>query len=103
MFAAIYEFKTHPNQVLEFIEAWEALTLLLREYEGALGSRLHQQGDNNFIAYAQWPSLEIYEAAGNNLPEHATHWREKMRKACESITTLHQLNVVKDLLIHPSK
>ena len=68
------------------------------EYEGGLGSRLHKQNNNQYIAYAQWPDKLTWENAGNNLPEKSKSIRQSMREACQLIETLYKLDVVDELL-----
>ena len=98
MFIAIYQFEVKENKTTQFIEAWEELTQLIYEYEGSLGSRLHKEKDNNYIAYAQWPDRETWENSGSKLPNSADDVRAQMKEACIKIETLHELEYVKDLL-----
>jgi heme-degrading monooxygenase HmoA len=63
MFAVIYRWKVVPGGETEFVSAWEALTHRLRDEAGALGSRLHRAEDGSFLAYAQWPDRQTWEAA----------------------------------------
>ena len=37
------------------------MTNLIKLHEGSLGSRLHKQKELHYIAYAQWPSKEIFD------------------------------------------
>jgi len=89
MYAAIYQFRTYPNTQNEFIKAWEDLTLLIRKYEGSLGSRLHRSDTDNqiFFAYALWPDADTYQNAGNQMPPDVEDIRKSMREACEKIET----------------
>lgn len=98
MFAVIYQFQPKAGQEESFIEAWKELTQLIYAYEGSLGSRLHRADNGSFIAYAQWPSKTAWEASGNKLPEGANAARDRMKAACTSIQTIHQLETVEDLL-----
>lgn len=75
------------------------MTLLIRKYEGGLGSRLHKQTDIRYIAYAQWPDRETWEKSGSKLPESADEIRKMMRESCEKIETIYELTVVDDLLV----
>ena len=102
MFSVIYRFTVKPDQVAVFQQSWREMTLLIRAYEGSLGSRLHQESECVFIAYAQWPDRTTFENSGSNLPEHAQAVRKVLREACEAIETLHQVEVLDDLLIHPN-
>lgn len=99
MFAVIYSFKMKPGKKDSFLKAWGDMTLLIREYEGGLGSRLHQNSEHEYIAYAQWPSEETWKNSGDKLPESASEIRKQMRNSCEEIKTLYQMELVEDLLI----
>lgn len=98
MFTVIYSFKVIPEKATDFIEAWKGLTELIYDYEGSLGSRLHQQSKDIYIAYAQWPNKKTWEEAGEKLPESAQELRKIMRESCLEINTTHELVVVEDLL-----
>jgi heme-degrading monooxygenase HmoA len=100
MFVVIYSFKVKENSKEQFIHAWGALTKLILEHEGSLGSRLHKKDSKNYIAYAQWPDKHTWQNSGNNVPEAAKEYRSTMRKACVEIKTEYELDVVDDLLIH---
>lgn len=99
MFAVIYTFKIKPNKKESFVKAWSEMTLLIREYEGGLGSRLHQKSDTEFIAYAQWPDKTTWQNAGDNLPESSKAISKEMKDACEESTTLYEMDLVEDLLV----
>lgn len=98
MYVVIYQFNVKPQQAETFIKAWEGLTELIYKHEGSLGSRLHKQDEQTYIAYAQWPDKTTFKNSGNNLPGSTDEVRKAMREACESIKTLHELEMVKDLL-----
>lgn len=98
MFSVVYLFDVKDDRDEEFIQSWEAMTLLIAEYEGGLGSRLHKTMDGKYYAYAQWPDEATWEQAGSKLPSEANAYRNTMRACCKSISTEHKFNVVKDLL-----
>lgn len=98
MFTVIYSFEVKEGKVDQFINGWEGLTKLIYEFEGSLGSRLHKVGELDYVAYAQWPTREVWKNAGNNLPESATFFRSEMKESCEKIETSHEMEVVSDLL-----
>ncbi len=98
MFSVIYSFKVKPDCEDDFVKGWKGLTQLIYIHAGGLGSRLHRKSHLLYLAYAQWPDKETWENANNNLPEHALVFREKVRNCCEKIETLHELEVVEDLL-----
>jgi heme-degrading monooxygenase HmoA len=100
MFTPIYRFVVKAQKKQEFREAWHELTKLIIEHEGALGSRLHKLSENEFIAYAQWPTKEKWEQSGQKLPPKAHQQRARMHEACEVIQTIYEMEVVEDLLIH---
>ena len=99
MFCVIYSFEINPEKRESFIEAWREMTLLIREYEGGLGSRLRQESVSKYIAYAQWPNRATWENASDKLPASANAIRTRMREACTDISTLHELKMVEDLLV----
>ncbi len=102
MFIAIYRFKVMPGCEEKFFHSWRELTRLLIEYEGGLGSRLHKSAEENvYIAYAQWPNRDMWEKQPKtNLPDSAAEIRDQMRECCEEISTVHELEVLDDLLVH---
>jgi len=98
MFCVIYSFKVKVDSIKKFKESWRGLTPLIYEYEGSLGSRLHQQHENTFIAYAQWPDEITFNNSGSKLPKEAYQFREVMRNSCTSIDTIFKMNMIDDLL-----
>ncbi len=98
MFVAVYQFKVKEGLESEFVTVWNQLTQLIYKHEGSLGSRLHFEADNTFIAYAQWPSKETWENSGASLPDQAFELRKCMQQCCTSIETIHELVMVEDLI-----
>ena len=98
MFIVIYSFKLKENSEKDFIESWKGLTLLIRNHEGSLGSRLHKKDSLNYIAYAQWPDKITWKNSGNKLPAEAVQHRINMKNTCTEIKTEYELSVVEDLL-----
>jgi heme-degrading monooxygenase HmoA len=98
MFCAVYSFKVLEGKEQDFIESWKELTELIYKYEGSLGSRLHQSTANEYIAYAQWKSREDWKNSGGKLPVEADLVRAKMRNSCSEISTIHELEMVEELL-----
>lgn len=99
MYAAIYTFEVKQNHETTFIKSWEELTKLIHKYCGSLGSRLHKTKEGLYVAYAYWPSEEVWEASSEKLPEEeAESWRKQMYESCHNIETVHTLNTVSDLL-----
>ena len=98
MFAVIYTFKVKPGEESELIEGWKGLTKLIYQYEGSLGSKLHRNQDGDFVAYAQWPTKEVWENAGSNLPkEESDKFRAQMKNSSFKIETKYELEMVEDL------
>jgi len=100
MHCIIYRFKVKAGVESDFIEAWRELTQLYLDHARALGSRLHDLGNGEYLAYAQWPNAETRAKANNLLPEESKRWGEQMRQSCESMETLHRMEVLLDLLQH---
>ncbi len=98
-FGVVYRFKVTPGQKDQFMEAWTAMTKLLREYEGSLGSRLHLSSNGEYIAYALWPHETTFRNFGSKLPDSAVEIRQAMRSSCERIETEYELEIVQDLLL----
>jgi heme-degrading monooxygenase HmoA len=98
VFAVIYNFHVRSGLEKQFQDAWSRRTEEIKATFGGLGSRLHQNVDGRWIAYAQWPSREAWEAFGKNTQE-ATQAHLDMRAACESVETLFELDMKQDLLV----
>ena len=98
MFIAIYYFKVKEGRDEDLIKSWAELTKLIYQYCGSLGSRLHSKGENEYIAYAQWPDRETWNPATPVDIPGGDEWRTMMRDSCEEIKTLHELEVEVDLL-----
>ena len=62
-FCVIYRAKVHPDKEARYIAAWSALTTLISQHRGGLGSRLHKGSDGIWYAYAQWPSATARDQA----------------------------------------
>ena len=98
MFIVIYKFEVKKGLEKDFEEEWAALTHAFMDYANGLGSRLHKDDQENYIAYAQWPDQETWKEARAKLPAKAQKLSTKMRARCASFEILHTLNEVKDLL-----
>lgn len=99
MFAVIYSFEVKEGKEKPFVEGWKGMTKLIYKHCNSLGSRLHKEKEGAYIAYAYWPSEEVWENSSNKLPDDkAEKWRKLMYESCQAIETLHKLNTVTDLL-----
>lgn len=99
MFAVVLEFDVIEGMENQFREAWIETTEIIYQNFGSLGSRLHQSEKGSFIAYAQWPDLNVYEN-DHHWPKNAKSTREKMRSCLKlgKPTVLHKLTLDTDLL-----
>ncbi len=99
MFVAMYRWTLKPGKETRFQEGWHRVTVAIREQNGSLGSRLHKASDGTWIAYAQWPSRQAWEAARENSSADA----EARQMMADSVELRHPdlyLDVVDDLLAH---
>lgn len=98
MFAVLLAFEVKPGAEDEFIAYWEKTTAIIAQKFGSLGSRLHKADSGEFVAYAQWPNLSVYETEQNwSADELAV--REKMRATLigGKPSVIHRLSLVSDL------
>ena len=70
-FAVIYRWRIRSGWEEQFQRAWATTTELFVAERGALGSRLHSADDGTWVAYAQWPSKQAWEASGKLGPADA--------------------------------
>ena len=99
MLAVVLEFDVIEGMENKFRKAWIETTDIIYQNFGSLGSRLHKSDNGKFIAYAQWPDLNVYEN-DHHWPDDSKSTREKM-SACLKIgkpTVLHKLTLDTDLL-----
>jgi heme-degrading monooxygenase HmoA len=104
MFIAVYEFKVKEGKENEFTKAWSKVTDAIAKHRGALGSRLHKtEVEHVYVAYAQWPSREMYfdESGSKNFSARENLEKDKMKAATESIKTVYLMEVVEDKLKIP--
>ncbi|MEN1727474.1 MAG: antibiotic biosynthesis monooxygenase [Pseudomonadota bacterium] len=99
MLAVLLAFDVKPGSEAEFVETWEHTTHIIYQHFGGLGSRLHRSEDGQFIAYAQWPDLEVYESEQIWTDEHAAV-RQQMRNTLIGgrPASIRILSVVSDLI-----
>ncbi len=98
MFTVIYLFSTKPKSAEEFISHWEALTDLIYQYEGSYGSSLHRIKEDEFLAYARWPSKKHWEESGSKLPKEAKIISAEMKTCCLHTETTYEMDLVSDKL-----
>jgi quinol monooxygenase YgiN len=97
MLVVVYAFDVKPGKEAEFITAWTALTELFYTHAGSLGSSLHRETSERFIAYAQWPDESFRDAADDKMPASSADLYATMRKCCTEIKVAHQLDLLVDL------
>lgn len=98
MFIALYRWKLKPGKEDQFREAWSQVTLAIREKCGSLGSRLHSSEDGTWVAYAQWPSKEMWQK-DRPLGDEGDAARRRMSEAIEERLPALYLTVTDDFLI----
>lgn len=101
-FAVTYRWRLHPGAEESFRQAWAEVTHHIASVCGGLGSRLHLAEDGTYLAYAQWPSRELWQAAQQAAPLPPDHpvrkSQEQMRAAVAETLPTTTMNVVEDLL-----
>ena len=97
-FAVIYRWRLRPGKEDAFVEAWAAVTHAIRNQCGGLGSRLHKTDDGVWLAYAQWPSRAMWDAAALTDPA-LQPVRQQMRDAIEETLPDIPLTPIADLLV----
>lgn len=99
MLAVILEFDVIEGMEEQFRDAWIETTEMIYKNFGSLGSRLHQSDSGKFIAYAQWPDLDVYEN-DHHWPANSRNPRERMRATLKigKPTVLHKLTLDTDML-----
>ena len=100
MLIALYELTSKPGRERDFEKAWAEVTDAIHSTQGSLGSRLHKTGPSgHYIAYAQWPSREVYEAAdASRYSEPQQEARTRMKDAMQSARTIYLMDVCDDRL-----
>ena len=97
MFCAVYRMIVKPGMTDQFVTAWTERTKQIYQHCGSLGSRLHGVSEQEFIAYAQWPSREQW--INFSVPESVDQsYGNQMRESCALIETIYELEVIADLL-----
>lgn len=91
VFAVIYRFEIKEGTDDQFRAGWRALTVRLYEECGSLGARLHRLGATTFLAYALWPTEQVWQdgemVIGSFL--QGTNWDEMVELHSEMLFTAH--------------
>ena len=100
MFIVIYEFEIHEGQERAFETSWARVTDAIYEKQGSLGSRLHRsQAPGHYIAYAQWPSAEVFQnSAHDNYDEAQLDAMAAMKATIKHADIMNMLAVADDRL-----
>jgi quinol monooxygenase YgiN len=98
-FVAIYHWRIYVDQIDSFLAAWETVTRCIKAERGGLGSKIHRADDGTFVAYAQWPDRETWQAMGK-LPSVDPEASKAMRAAIEESLPSLYLDPINDLLEH---
>ena len=96
MFIALYRWTLRDGRESQFQEGWHRITEEFYRERGSLGSRLHRAEDGTWVAYAQWPDKQTWEAA--RVQVHDTEAVQLMRESIEVSHAPTLLEVVDDLL-----
>jgi quinol monooxygenase YgiN len=97
MFIALYHWKVKEGHEKNFLEGWHQITEGIYQRSGSLGSRLHRAEDGTWIAYAQWPDRQTYDAA-RSIPVIDAEMRAMFRESIEESYPDIYMNVTDDLL-----
>lgn len=99
MFTVIYEFLIKKGTDSEFRKAWIDHTEFVYAHRGSLGSRLHTTDtDNTYVAYAQWPSRELWAETSERYLGTPPDTLLEMKKYVLSSSVLRELDVCDDIL-----
>jgi heme-degrading monooxygenase HmoA len=99
MFIIIYRWKLKDGMEDRFRQGWRAATEAISQKYGAYGSRLHKAEDGSWIAYAQWPDKEHWEAMRSGLPADSQSFammRESIDESANMISPLFCMTVTDD-------
>lgn len=96
MFIALYRWKLIKGRESLFQEGWHRITVEFYRERGSLGSRLHRAEDGTWVAYAQWPDKQAWEAARVQVRD--TEAVQMMRESIELSHAPTFMEVVDDLL-----
>lgn len=99
MIGILLEFEVKKGFEDKFLKAWDETTEIIYRNFGSLGSRLHREEEGLYVAYAQWPSIEVYESEQHWSDEDLSV-REAMRAALVGgkPRSIRRLSIVSDLL-----
>jgi len=97
MFCVIYKWNVKPGREDEFRDTWRVITEAIFKQHGSLGSRMHSNEDGSWIAYAQWPTRDLWENHSDTLGMELTRLKQK-ECLLEDVQVLMKLTMTDDLL-----
>jgi len=97
MLIVLYRWRIKPGLEMLFREGWREMTETIYSKRGSLGSRLHHSRDGTWVAYAQWPDQQTFDAAHAAGSANADAGA-KMARAIEERFPEEHLVVEEDLL-----
>ena len=104
MYCIVYRFtlcQPSDESRARFVKTWSGITDYLKAECGALGSRLHLGEDGSFFAYAQWPSLAVFEASSEHEPKlDFVEMRLDWAELCEPSEVIFAGEMVADISIN---
>lgn len=98
-FVAIYRWRIYADQTDSFLAAWETVTRGIKAERGGLGSKIHRADDGTYVAYAQWPDRETWQAMGDQPSVDPVASKAMGAAIEESLPSLY-LDPLADLLEH---
>ncbi len=96
MFIALYRWKLKERHEQMFREGWRRRTEEIYTKCGSLGSRLHRAEDGTWVACAQWPDRQSWEAA-RQVPVTDTEAPAMMKESIEASFPEMLMEVTDDL------
>jgi hypothetical protein len=101
MFIVVYRWKLKEGMEDRFRQGWRAATEAISQKYGSLGSRLHKADDGTWVAYAQWPDKERWEAMRDGPPADVPGFdlmRESIDDSAKTASPLFRMTVTDDYL-----
>lgn len=99
MFVVVYRWKLKEGAEDRFRQGWRAATEAISQKYGSLGSRLHKAEDGTWVAYAQWPDKERWEAMRDGPPADVSGFalmRESIDDSAKTASPLFCMTVTDD-------
>ncbi len=98
IYTYIYRWKIKNGKSDDFINSWKNITDYYLEHHNSLGSRLHYIGQNEYIAYANWPNKEARNIAFNSNNDKIKIDEKMMKDAILKSYDIIQSSLISDKL-----